>query len=124
MNRKKYLELDSTFRDRNQYPNPSDFVVPFQISGSYNNCVDAHDAVCLSSPFEQSAGATLITTNTVSLVAFISSSTDNFYVKQYLGLINTSVVPNTIQYSLQRQYMYNHYNGYIFIASWNIFLYY
>ena len=106
MNRKKYLELDSTFRDRNQYPNPSDFVVPFQISGSYNNCVDAHDAVCLSAPFEQSAGATLITTNTVSLVAFVSSSTDNFYVKQYLGLINTSVVPNTIQYS-----KINHYKG-------------
>ena len=99
MNRKKYLELDSTFRDRNQFPNPADFVVPYQISGSYNNCVDSHDAVCLSSPFEQGNAATLLTTTTVSLMAFVSSSTDNFYVRQYLGLINTSVTPNTIQYS-------------------------
>ncbi len=38
---RKYLELDSTFRNRVQYPNPSDFAVPFQISGSYNNCIDA-----------------------------------------------------------------------------------
>ena len=96
---KKYLELDSTFRNRNQYPNPSDFVVPYQISGSYNNCIDAFDPVCLSTPFEADSGATLTSPTTVTLIHFISSSTDNFYVNQYIGLINTSVVPNTIQYS-------------------------
>ncbi len=96
---KKYLELDSTFRNRNQYPNPSDFVVPYQISGSYNNCVDAFDPVCLSTPFESNAGATLTSPNTITLIPLVSSSTDNFYVNQYIGLINTGVVPNTIQYS-------------------------
>jgi hypothetical protein len=101
---KKYLELDSTFRNRNQYPNPSDFVVPYQISGSYNNCVDAFDPVCLSSPFEKASGATLVSGNTVTLVPFISSSTDNFYVNQYIGLMNTSVSPYTIQYSKISEY--------------------
>ena len=96
---KKYLELDSTFRNRNQYPNPSDFVVPYQISGSYNNCIDAFDPVCLSTPFETNSGAILTSPNTITLITLVSSSTDNFYVNQYIGLINTSVVPNTIQYS-------------------------
>jgi hypothetical protein len=96
---KKYLELDSTFRNRNQYPNPSDFVVPYQISGSYNNCIDAFDPVCLSTPFETNSGATLTSPTTITLITHVSSSTDNFYVNQYIGLINTSVVPNTIQYS-------------------------
>ena len=80
---RKYLELDSTFRNRNQYPNPSDFVVPYQISGSYNNCIDAFDPVCLSSPFEQNSGVSLTSPSTVTLLPYISSSTDNFYVQQY-----------------------------------------
>lgn len=96
---KKYLELDSTFRNRNQYPNPSDFVVPYQISGSYNNSIEAFDTVCLSSPFERGVGATLTSSTTVTLIPLVSSSTDNFYVNQYIGIINTSVTPNTIQYS-------------------------
>lgn len=96
---KKYLELDSTYRNRNQYPNPSDFVVPYQISGSYNDCVQAFDPVCLSSPLEEGNGATLITTSTVQLIPIVSSSVDNFYINSYLGLIDTSVIPNQIQYS-------------------------
>jgi hypothetical protein len=96
---RKYLELDSTFRNRNQYPNPSDFVVPFQISGSYNNCIEAFDPVCLSFPFEQNSNATLNSPNSVTLIPYVSSSTDNFYVQQYIGIINTTVSPYTIQYS-------------------------
>jgi len=96
---KKYMELDSTFRNRNQYPNPADFVVPYQISGSYNTSIEAFDPVCLSAPFERGVGATLVSPTTVTLIPLVSSSTDNFYVNQYLGLINTAVIPNTIQYS-------------------------
>lgn len=96
---KKYLELDSTYRNRNQYPNPSDFVVPYQISGSYNDCVQSFDPVCYSTPTEEGAGATLITASTVQLIPLVSSSVDNFYINYYLGLIDTSVTPNLIQYS-------------------------
>ena len=96
---RKYLELDSTFRNRNQFPNPTDFAVPFQISGSYNNCIDAFDPVCLSAPIEQNVGATLVTNNQVTLVPLLSSGTDNFYIKSYLGIINTSTAPYQIQYS-------------------------
>ena len=102
---KKYMELDSTFRNRNQYPNPADFVVPYQISGSYNDSIEAFDPVCLSSPFERGVGATLTSATTVTLIPFVSSSTDNFYVNQYIGLIDTSVIPNTIQYSKITSYI-------------------
>lgn len=96
---KKYLELDSTYRNRNQYPNPSDFVIPYSISGSYTDAVQAFDPVCNSTPFETGSGATLATTQTVTLIPIVSSSVDNFYVNQFIGLINTLVSPRTIQYA-------------------------
>lgn len=96
---KKYLELDSSYRNRNQYPNPADFVVPYQISGSYNDCVQAFDPVCLSTPSEEGAGATLLTPTTVQLIPLVSSSVDNFYINSYLGLVNTAVIPNQVQYA-------------------------
>ena len=35
----------------------------------------------------------------MQLIPLVSSSVDNFYINSYLGLINTAVVPNQIQYS-------------------------
>jgi hypothetical protein len=94
---KKYLELDSTYRNRNQYPNPADFVVPYQISGSYNDCVQSFDPVCLSAPSETGAGVTLVTPQTATLVPLVSSSVDNFYVNQFLGIIR--LAPRAVQYA-------------------------
>ena len=96
---KKYLELDSTYRNRNQYPNPSDFVVPYQISGSFNDCIQSFDPVCLSCATEEGTGANLLTASTVQLIPMVSSSVDNFYINSYLGIIDTSVTPNQVQYS-------------------------
>jgi len=100
---RKYLELDSTYRNRKQYPLPSDFAVPFHISGSYNNCIEAFDPVCCSAPFEQSTSATTTVTltspNTMTLVPLVSSAIDNFYINYYIGLIDVSVTPALIQYS-------------------------
>jgi hypothetical protein len=100
---RKYLELDSTYRNRKQYPSPCDFAVPFHISGSYNNCIEAFDPVCLSAPFEQTTSitsfATLTSPNTITLVPLVSSAVDNFYINYYIGLINISVTPAQIQYS-------------------------
>lgn len=101
---RKYLELDSTFRNRNQFPLSSDFSVPFQISGSYNNCIDAFDPVCLSAPFETGSNVTLVSPNQITLLPFVSSAIDNYYVKQYIGLIDKSVTPYQIQYSSIQYY--------------------
>jgi hypothetical protein len=45
----KYLEIDSTYRDRNRFPNPSDFEVPISQTGARNKFT-ALDPVSLSSP--------------------------------------------------------------------------
>lgn len=48
MNR-RYIEIDSTYRDRNQFPNPSTFTVLLGQSGS-RNAINAHDPISNASP--------------------------------------------------------------------------
>jgi hypothetical protein len=51
MSTKRYLEIDSSYRDRNQYPLPSQFVVSIQQSGEYSeNKKTALDPVSDASP--------------------------------------------------------------------------
>lgn len=49
MSNTRYLEIDSTYRNRKQYPNPSDFTVLISQSGT-RNAVHAYDPVCNSAP--------------------------------------------------------------------------
>lgn len=71
----RYLEIDSAFRDRNQYPLPSNFVVELSQSGQ-KTATTALDPVCNASPIlkwnnsftEATWGANLITGITVSPV--------------------------------------------------------
>lgn len=45
----KYLEIDSTYRNRNEYPNPADFIVFLSQSGT-KNALNASDPVSLATP--------------------------------------------------------------------------
>ena len=47
----RYLEIDSTYRDRNSWPLQSDFVVPISQTGR-KDATTASDPVCLASPEE------------------------------------------------------------------------
>lgn len=49
MSNYKYLEIDSTYRDRTRFPNPAYFEVPISQSGRKNNA-DAVDPVSLAAP--------------------------------------------------------------------------
>ena len=51
MSNKRYLELDSTYRNRNQYPNPSNFTVLISQSGT-RDAASAYDPVCISAPIK------------------------------------------------------------------------
>jgi hypothetical protein len=51
MSNKRYLELDSTYRNRNQDPNPSNFTVLIAQSGT-RDAVSAYDPVCISAPIK------------------------------------------------------------------------
>jgi len=46
---KRYLEIDSSFRDRNRFPNPSDFEIPISQTGTRDR-FNAIDAVSTSTP--------------------------------------------------------------------------
>ena len=49
MSNLKYLEIDSTYRNRNQYPDPADFVVFLSQSGTKSS-YDACDPVSAAAP--------------------------------------------------------------------------
>lgn len=49
MSNYRYLEIDSTYRDRTRFPNPAHFEVPISQSGRKNNA-DAVDPVSLAAP--------------------------------------------------------------------------
>ncbi len=46
---KRYLEIDSTYRDRNRFSNPSDFEIPISQAGARDRFT-ALDPVSLSTP--------------------------------------------------------------------------
>lgn len=50
MSIRKYLEIDSSYRNRNQYSNPSNFILP--ISQFTLKAANAYDSVCNSSPIQ------------------------------------------------------------------------
>lgn len=50
MSNLRYIELTSTYRNRNQWPEPGEFQVPISQSGR-KNAINAIDPVCLSAPF-------------------------------------------------------------------------
>jgi hypothetical protein len=64
MSNKRYLELDSTYRNRNQYPNPSNFTVLIAQSGT-RDAASAYDPVCISAPIKTWVPEKLILTGGV-----------------------------------------------------------
>jgi len=44
----KYIDIDSTYRNRNQYSNPDDFIIPVYLNQSLNNF---YDPILISAPF-------------------------------------------------------------------------
>lgn len=49
----RYIVLDSTFRDRNRFPQPAQFHVPLSFSSDRGNAATAMDPVSLAEPIEE-----------------------------------------------------------------------
>lgn len=80
----RYIDIDSTFRDRITYPKPGDFVV--QVGGSQKTTYDtAADPVILSFPYETDllSGGSTVTQIALSVV---SSNILNFYVGSVIDI--------------------------------------
>lgn len=55
MNCLKYMDINSSYRDRNKYPNPCDFVIPYRGSKDYSDEYFFNDPILKSTPY---SGAT------------------------------------------------------------------
>lgn len=94
----KYLDVDSTYRNRNNYPNPYDFVVPYSFPNKGSTSLGFFDAVLDSSPYTGSPTlqpGELVTEGTFSMVPSTTtaisldlqdSPIDNFYINATLQL--------------------------------------
>src|SRR5579872_1700537 len=82
---KKYIDLDSTYRNRVQYPLQSDFIVNFNKSGRILSLNNSTDPVSLATPFL--TGTTQASPNTTIVVLQTGASNiNNFYINDYIGV--------------------------------------
>lgn len=80
----RYLDISSDFRNRNRYPNPSDFVM--KCSASYANGVSALQTTDpVLGAYPSLTGTTFTIQSSPPLVTLSTgSTTDNYYVNQYV----------------------------------------
>ena len=79
MSNRRYLEIDSTYRNRKQYPNPSNFTVLIAQSGT-RDAAHAYDPVSLAAPQKRWVPNELILTGTVDTPANAPLNTPGEFV--------------------------------------------
>ncbi len=89
----KYIDIDSTFRNRNNYPNPYDFVIPYKFSNKGSTTLSYLDPILESTPY---TGSTLKLPGQLVTGVSIDQSTitldsddvdiDNFYINRTLQI--------------------------------------
>ena len=94
MNCLKYIDINSSFRDRNKYPNPCDFVIPFRGFREYSDEYFYNDPVLTSTPYSAASGTTppLTTqagsTSTNIILDTRETNISNYYILSYLEINN------------------------------------
>lgn len=82
----KYLDINSSYRNRNMYPNPTDFALPVSyIAGTNGNAFTAVDPIVGAVPFETGVTVGVSTPTNINLAAS-SSTINNFYVDNILQI--------------------------------------
>ena len=89
----RYLDIDSTHRNRNNYPNPNNFVIPMLYPGRNSSSSSAIDPVSLAFPYHSPVDSSLVppipggayvtsgvSTPTGILLDTRETEIDNFYV--------------------------------------------
>jgi hypothetical protein len=84
----KYVDVDSSYRNRGLYPNPADFVIP--VSYGLNNALNAAQAMSpITDAFPSVISTTQAGSTTTQIVLNASASTiTNFYIGKYLQIGN------------------------------------
>jgi hypothetical protein len=114
MSSTRYLEFDSTYRDRTQYPNPSNFVVEISQTGQTNRD-NPRDPISNASPllfwnssFDESKGSDTVSitdielnnslTDPTKVIITASSNTLRNVVNYYVGAVLKIVTTDPQQY--------------------------
>lgn len=89
MSNTRYIEINSAYRDRTQYPFPAEFVIPLAQSGQKTNSLTAYDPILDAYPFYPSdplvPGILQAGTNpTTAVLDATASGIDNWYINDYL----------------------------------------
>jgi hypothetical protein len=82
---KKFIDIDSSFRDRISYPSVGDFVIAMNGNPPANSVLSSIDPVILSFPFEASLTNGLSSTTQIALNV-LSSTIGNYYAGKYLEI--------------------------------------
>ena len=100
------IELDSTYRNRNQYPSPSDFVVIYTNSNSGTEISNSLDPVSNAFPIisenTSSFRSSLSTTKICLDDTFINKNVKNLYVNLVICIYNSITMMN--EYSTIKSY--------------------
>jgi len=94
MNCLKYMDINSSFRDRNKYPNPCDFVIPYRGSRVYSDDYFFNDPILNSTPYSNASSTTPpLTTQVGSTFSQIildhrETNISNYYILSYLEINN------------------------------------
>lgn len=88
MSNTRYIEIDSTFRNRKEYPNPGQFIVPLAQSGTRTNGITAHDPIVDSYPYYPNPLTPVVNftggTPAKPILDANASTIDNFYINSIL----------------------------------------
>lgn len=82
---KKYIDIDSTFRNRVKNPLTSNFVINFNKSGRITELSNSSDPVSLAAIYESGTTAVSMSTSEVNLPV-TSSFLDNYYINSWIGV--------------------------------------
>lgn len=89
----KYLDIDSTYRNRNNYSNPNNFVIPITYPGRNSTASSAVDPVVDAIPYTASTsppGVNVVqagSTTTSIILGTGETDIDNFYVNSILEIV-------------------------------------
>lgn len=106
------MDIDSTYRNRNLYPNPNSFVIPINYPDRTNNSSSSKDPISLGIPYTGSTlpvGSNVTGTSTINTVQLDTNepAIDNYYINEILQL---SQFPNNF-------YTITSYDGTLKIAT-------
>ena len=94
MNCLKYMDINSSYRDRNKYPNPCEFVIPYRGSKEYSEDYFFNDPVLTSTPYSAASSTSpplttqVGSTPTSIILDLRETNISNFYILSYLEINN------------------------------------